>query len=595
MLYAEIFYGTDRNSIMENRTKYSLLKSAAINAVILAAVLAATHMMYETNDDYAIASRIVDGYPEVNFVNYYLCLILVKIQAAVPSLNAYVIFMILGSYVSFTCILKLIMDRTDQKIIYIASALVIALFSVDHYCTIQFTKTAALMISAALMLMLDTLTRKRNVLHILLSLILLYAGAALRIDGLMVAVGFAGLYLLYWLFINRKRLTEEGYLTAPRILLYIVLLALTGGCLVFNHMSYLANTGSEGLKAYKEYSQARSDVVDFGVYDNYDQNAAAYEEIGISENDLNLIDHWYFDYDGAASLDNLIKIKEIDNAGTHESYSVRQAAEDFIDSVKSSVLKLGFTGIHIIILCIIALWMIIALHPRHWLYIIATGAFAACLYMALHYMQRPAYRAQYMADIGAAMWLLYTLSTAYEYDREVRGTKRRRPLLVMGICTSLIAAMLLAPLFVRCNKSYDGVKGKLMPAELAEYIGDHSDSFFVFATSEKKSGAAYLTPWKAPDTKAEKNVMGTGSWGTMSPYVLDKLGAYGLKNPIKDLIDNSNAYYIGNKRIGKLTEYYNKWYGGDGKTIRLEQVSESGGYKIWKVVSQDGEQQKTAT
>ena len=110
---------------MENRTKYSLLKSAAINAVILAAVLAATHMMYETNDDYAIASRIVDGYPEVNFVNYYLCLILVKIQAAVPSLNAYVIFMILGSYVSFTCILKLIMDRTDQKIIYIASALVI--------------------------------------------------------------------------------------------------------------------------------------------------------------------------------------------------------------------------------------------------------------------------------------------------------------------------------------------------------------------------------------------------------------------------------------------------------------------------------------
>ena len=137
--------------------------------------------------------------------------------------------------------------------------------------------------------------------------------------------------------------------------------------------------------------------------------------------------------------------------------------------------------------------------------------------------------------------------------------------------------------------------GKLMPAELAEYIGDHSDSFFVFATSEKKSGAAYLTPWKAPDTKAEKNVMGTGSWGTMSPYVLDKLGAYGLKNPIKDLIDNSNAYYIGNKRIGKLTEYYNKWYGGDGKTIRLEQVSESGGYKIWKVVSQDGEQQKTAT
>ena len=464
---------------MENKTKYSFLKSVIVNALILAAVLLATHMMYETNDDYAIASRIVDGYPEVNFVNYYLCLILVRLQVAVPSMNAYVIFMIGASFISFTCILKLIMDRTDQKIIHIASALVIAVFSVDHYCTIQFTKSAALLTCAALMLMLDTLTRKKNILHIFFALILLYSGAALRIDTLIAAIGFAGLYLLYWLFLNRKKLSEDGYLTGKRIVLYIVLLALTGGCYAFNYMSYRANTDTDALKAYKEYSQARSDVVDFGVYENYDQNAAAYESIGISKNDLYLIDHWFFDYDGAASLDNLIKIKEIDSTGTREAYSVKQAAVSFAKSVKRSVLKLGFTGIHIIILCIIAIWMLIALHPRHWLYVIATGAFAACLYLALFYLQRPAYRAQYMADIGAAMWLMYTLSTAIEYDREYTGKYKRRPLLVMGICTSLVAAILLVPLCVRCNNSAEGVTGKKMPVELAEYLQDHSDSFFV--------------------------------------------------------------------------------------------------------------------
>ena len=572
---------------MENKTKYSLLKSAAINAVILAAVLIATHMMYETNDDYAIASRIVDGYPEVNFVNYYLCLILVKLQEAIPSLNAYVIFMIAGSYLSFTCILKLIMDRTDQKIIHIASALVISVFSIDHYCTIQFTKTAALLTCASLMLMLDTLTRRRNLFHILIALIFLYAGAALRIDSLIAAIGFAGLYLIYWLFINRKSLKEEGYLTGGRIVLYIILLALTGGCYVFNHMSYLANTDTDDLKAYKEYSQARSDIVDFGVYDSYDKNASEYEKIGISENDLYLIDHWFFDYDGAASLDNLIKIKQIDDAGEHESYTVTQAARSFYESATRSVRKLGYTGIHLIILCIIALWMLITLHPRHWLYIIATGAFAACLYLALHYLQRPAYRALYMADIGAAMWLLYSLSTAFEYDRRIIGEKRRRPLLAMGICTSLIAVMLLLPLCIKCNKSYEGIQYKRMPEELSEYLERNSDSFFVFSTSEKKSAETYFTPWKAPDTAAEKNVMGTGSWGTKSPYVLDKLAVYGLRNPIKDLINNEKAYFIGNKRIGKISDYYNKWYGGDGKTILMEQVAEAGGYKIWKVTAKN--------
>ena len=66
---------------------------------------------------------------------------------------------------------------------------------------------------------------------------------------------------------------------------------------------------------------------------------------------------------------------------------------------------------------------------------------------------------------------------------------------------------------------------------------------------------------------------------------MDKLAVYGLTNPIRDLIDNDKAYYIGNKRIGKLTEYYNKWYGGDGRRIYFEKRAEISGYTIWSVRS----------
>ena len=574
---------------MENRTKYSLIKSLLINAVILAVVIISTHMLYETNDDYVIACRIVDGYPEVNFVNYYLCLILVRLQAVFTSVNAYVLFMICGSFASFTCILKLIMDRTSEKIIIIAAALIILVFSVDHYCTVQFTKTAVLMTIAALMLMMDSLACRKGAAAaagLVISVILLYAGAALRIDGLPAAVGFAGIYLIYWLITNRKKLVPEGYLTGKRILLYIVLLGLVGGCYVFNNMSYRANTAGEALSAYKEYSQARSDVVDFGVYDNYKKNAEAYDAIGISENDLYMIDHWYFDYDGAASLDNLRKIKEIDAASrSHDSTSVVQASVNCLKSILRSVRRLGYRGIHIIILCIIALWMVLALKPRHWLYIIATGAFALCIYLALFYLERPAYRATYMADIGAAVWLMYTLAAGYESGRAEGKNPRSKPLWVMGICTVLITAVLLVPLYVKCGESYKEVKGKPMTSGLADYLEDNQDSFFVFATKEKKSNRSYLTPWKAPDTEAEKNVIGTGSWGSMSPYLLDKLAAYGMKNPVKDLIDNDNAYYVGNKNIPRLTEYYNKWYGSDTSQISLVQIAKVDGYAVWKVVS----------
>ena len=71
----------------------------------------------------------------------------------------------------------------------------------------------------------------------------------------------------------------------------------------------------------------------------------------------------------------------------------------------------------------------------------------------------------------------------------------------------------------------------------------------------------------------------------MSPYLLDKLAAYGMKNPVKDLIDNDNAYYVGNKNIPRLTEYYNKWYGSDTSQISLVQIAKVDGYAVWKVVS----------
>ena len=62
---------------MKKLMQNNWIKSLAVNMVILILVLVTTNLMYETNDDYAIAARIADGYPYVNFINYYLCRILI--------------------------------------------------------------------------------------------------------------------------------------------------------------------------------------------------------------------------------------------------------------------------------------------------------------------------------------------------------------------------------------------------------------------------------------------------------------------------------------------------------------------------------------
>ena len=131
---------------MEVKSKQNLIKSLVINAVILIAMLILTNMAYETNDDYAIASRLAAGYPYVGFVNYYLCKVLIAVQRMIPAVNWYVIFMIAASFAAFTCILYTIFNAGTSRIIRIASAVMVAFFAFDHYSTVQFTKTAALVL-----------------------------------------------------------------------------------------------------------------------------------------------------------------------------------------------------------------------------------------------------------------------------------------------------------------------------------------------------------------------------------------------------------------------------------------------------------------
>lgn len=568
----------------EKKSKiHNTILSLLINIAIVLIVIVATHMVYETNDDYAIASRIVDGYAEVNFVNYYLCSILIPLQKVAGSINIYIISQIVLSFAAFTSFLKIILDRTGSLIARIVAVFVITIFSIDHYCTIQFTKTAALLIVVASIIIIDNITNKGCSLRYLSGLLLLYAGVAFRIDGLIAAIGFAGLFVLNWVIVNRNKLKEEEFLSLKSILLFVIMIAAVLGGYGFDRLSYNANTATDDLKAYKEYSELRSDIVDYPVYDYYENNAQAYEKIGISENDLHLIDRWYFDYDGAASKENLEAIIAVDRADERPAYTIRQAAMEFAKETYRSVRTLSYTGIHIVILGILFIWALFALKPKHWIYLISVGVFAVCLYVAVYYMQRPAYRALYIADIGAAAWLLYAVSAGSLPGERKRPSKLSVPAAVIGLCVVIAAGMLALPLYKNCEKSYENASDKVMPHEIAEYCADHQDCFFVWGTTEKKQGENYIKPWMAPDTEAERNIIGTGSWGTKSPYVLDKLSAYEMQNPIKDLVDNEKAFYIGNKKIKRLEEYYNKWYSNGESEIRLELIDTVGGYEIRKI------------
>lgn len=560
--------------IMQN----NWIKAIAVNLVILVLAMMITEPVYETNDDFAISSRIAAGYPYVGFINYFACRLLIPIQQVFPGVNVFIVSQMLFSFIAFVFILKLFMDSAKHPLPVIAMAFAILLFSFDHYCTIQFTKTAALILVTAMLVMIDSMLNKRSAVYYIYSVVLLFVGVTFRPDSLICAIGFAGIYLIVWVVTNRKQIIPEGYLSVKRIALYLILLALIGASYGYFQVSEKINEGTPELKAYSDYSELRSDVVDYPVYDYYEENKDEYDRIGISENDLYLLDHWYLDYDGAASSENLTAILDVDSHSQKKTYTMSMAVKDFARETVQDIQSLSFTGVHVLLLAAIALWMIVALKPKHWVYVILIGGFIICLYTAVYYMQRPVYRAFYIGDVGGVTWLLYYLNNYYEENR--RG-------LAGGVITAILMLVLAVPVHDGCQKINDSAAGHVMQPEMSEYVNSRSDEYFVFSASEKKFPDTYLNPLASPGPDSEKNVIGAGSWGTRSPYVLKKMNAYGISNPIKDLIDRENAFYVGNANIDRLTEYYNKWHADKSSEIVLEEVDNVAGKAIWRVKKVD--------
>ena len=567
---------------MEANNRHNLVKSILINFGILAAVLVLTRMSYETNDDYAIASRIAAGYPYVGFVNYYLCKGLIAVQKLIPAVNWYVVLLLAASFISFTCALYTIFSSGTSRIVRIAAAAMTALFAFDHYSTLQFTKTAALVMTAGMLMLVDCITEKRKAPGFILALLLIYLGACIRVDALMGAAGFAGVYGIVWLVQNRRRLKEDKYFTLPRIALYILLAALVCGAYGLDQYSCRINVSTDELRYAEDYSLYRSNIVDFPTYEYYEDNAAAYDAIGISENDIYLIDHWFFDYEGAASMENLRNIDNIKRNDDSRVTVLKKSVKKCLKETREGVRDMSFTGIHVIYLCVLALWLLLALKPKHWPYVIGTGLMTLALYIAVYYIQRPAYRAIYIADIGAAVWMLYYLMK----NVEEKKSSRRGASAVMGAAVILITAMLMVPAYRGSESKAVKAGGKVMSEAMQEYFMQNDDCLYVWSTTEKKTARVYASPLRTPDEK-DRNVTGTGGWGVLSPYMLDKLAEFGVYNPIKDLIDNDKALFVGNKHIKRLEEYYNKWYGTAGTEIYMQQVDEVDGNKIWAVKTAD--------
>ena len=567
----------------------SWAKAIVINAVILILMLIFTDMSYETNDDYAISVRTLMGDPYTYFVNYFLCRFMIWLQGLIPTLNAFVLVQTALSFVALTCISALYLGRDRSFVASLIFVLILAIYSFDHYSVVQFTKTSALLLTAGMLMLIDAMTMRLAPGYYIGALLLFYLGSCFRMQSAVIAVGFAGLFLIFWIVENRRELIPEGYLNPGRLCVYVILLMLLAGSFAFHLWSNEINMSTKALKDYQDYSYERSWVIDYSDFKNYDKHKAEFDEMGLSKNDLYLINNWYFDYDGAASYDNLKAIAgEYGKSRQADAQSIEKAVRKCVREIISDIKDLSATGRHIIILVAIALAGLFLLRPRYWIYIVALGAATIMIYAGLYYMGRPAYRALYGIDLNATLWLLWYFDRSRYWipekdDKRGIAVFMRGSSVVVGVAFMLVLACGIYLCADRSGDKHRDIVEGLRSHELTQEIDANKDKVYVFSTREKKNTEPYAYPMMTPDP--DENVFTFGGWGTMSPYLLDRMEAYQLENLFEDIIDNENVYVIEKKNVDRMEEYFNKWYGDKGKgKIKYHKVKEVDGKEIWQVV-----------
>ena len=573
------------DKIMQRKSgswKYWLI-SLAVNLVILAVVLHLTPIYYETNDDYSIAYKIATEYPYVGFVNYYLCMALIPIQKVFSSVNIFILSQMIMSVTAFTAVLKVFFERRSEFFYCALAAGIAFFFSFDHYSSVQFTKTSALLMAAGLVYIADAYIHSEPVISFLGGYLLYFIGVCYRQMGMFPALSYIGVFMLIWWMFNGRRFFKgkNPFKETALVLLILALLVIPYG---FDKMSDRMNASTPELAYGREYQAERVKITDYPVLDRYENFADEYEAAGFSRNDIYIIDRFILDYDGAASLENLKTINRIDSPTASTKATVIKAVKKFLKNTLKSLRDMNFTGRHIVILAMLALAAAIAGKKRDWAYILAAGALTVALYIAIYYMQRTMYRAFYVADISAALWLLYVMAV----EARIPGEESAGHSWIRRICFSLVIAMLilLTPGAIRGLEAGSArALSYTEPAEITEYLDSHPEIFYVVPTSRQKYPAQYADPLSVPTMP--ENRTNTGGWETLTPARMDFLKSHGVSNPIKDLIDNPDMLFFGEYKFDQLSEYYNKWYAAEGKRIIFEEVDNINETGIYRIISVD--------
>ena len=532
--------------------KRALIFSIAINLFFLALCLIFGDLKFGAIDDYFMAARLTGALgteynPHLIFVNAIYGYALLPLYFLFPKIGWYYIGEMAAVFISFTSIGYILLRKCGEHWGVILAALFTALFASDFYLVVQFTQCASILSAAGMLLFAYGVTSNKNIMDchaptstelsdlgarndvweslqtsapFILGIVLMLWGSIMRWQAFLMGMPFFCICLLFMLkqcwAIKRKTIIGLAILFVSAFTLHL-----------FDQNIYKS-------PEYTSFNKFQGPRVTLADNKSYNQNAVYEdaEEFGLSGNDFHMLSVWNFYDTQVFSVDSIKRYTDIINPYKDkiEFWRIpRNLLNTLSHSLHSPMFWAWFT------FCIIAY----CTNRKKLLYLWCSFFAILSLMAYLMYIGRLVYRVEngfwlyaavlaiplmgqfkftlppkiiYTALAIIALFNIYTYATSGEIVRDPSSGK-------------------LKTLAIKDSTDYDKV---------FKYIDSQPDKMFLLNMNAFMRFSHHRNPpYLASPTGSYRNTVSLGYWTPYLPEITTALKAYGISNPIKDVVHDN--------------------------------------------------------
>ncbi len=565
-----------------NLLKSKLFLSLVLNLIILIFCINVSSFSYDSPQDFYNSVNISQyHYYYNNNINYILCTIVGSLQFILMGFNCFVLSQVLLSFLAFTSFTYLMTDKFGKIKAVIFTLFINILFALNHYADIQSSKTAALLLAAGFLLVLNAIQNKRYYLPFWVGIAEIILGSFFNFKYFFIALGFAGAFFFAELITRKKykiQFRKFFWFFRPYLLIFVFITALVFGA---EWYSYSVNHSSAEASNYYEYSELCDSINDLS-YPDYKRHKDEFNEIGIYENEYELLKNGYYDADNSLNINSLSLVSQIQQR--ENTKNLLSSFTEIWSDIFTHIYEFDCFAIIIIIYAAIAV-IYVVFHKRRFVFfplffIVAAIISSTCI--------------RYVSSgenyLTYGIWLLIYMFTLFAFNYEQFKSEKNHSLLNIRKGLLFISAALIMCLFLTYSIVYqskiDTPSDSDKPGSLYAEIDRHPENYYVLdPTTAKdfiKNTENYLHPLWGINGSFLNNV---DSFGFL--HNKDAMFRHYLPDNIYNaVLSNKKIYVIDNYITFRKEQYFKTHYINDDVNVIYSQVDDKNEYKIYFVTTQ---------